>query len=219
MAFEDFVDGFSNADLSDLAGRINRNEVSPSLEAELRNLLEQVPMDDRQAAFDDKPAVVDVLVALGLDFTFPDGELETPEVDEVEEEARENGVAIEEAERPPDTAPDRGIAGPEALRPGARPREGVQPGEEIVRDASRLSGERIRRDLGLERAFMELMRDIGRGRQFDVFQPELYFRLTPDEQRRLYDFTVEEALQWLVRRRDITPSQLQARGFPDELIP
>lgn len=215
MAFDDFIEGFSNDELDALAARIRQNEISANREARLRELLEDVPMTDRQAAFEDKPAIVDVLVALGLEFDFPNGDLVLPEdEDEAEEEAAENGVEIREVD---ETRRRRG--GVEGL-PGSQGREtGVQPGDEVVRDRSRISNEVVRRDLGFERIFMDLLRDVGRCRQFDCFTPELYFRLTPEEQRKWYDMTPEGVLQWLVNRREITPSQLRARNFPEDVIP
>lgn len=103
MAFEDFVDGFENEALQELARRLRNNEVSPALEQELRSLLDRSTMSQRQDAFDRRPAIVDVLVALDLEFDFPDGEIPTPsdgELREREEEEVENGAEIEEAERP-----------------------------------------------------------------------------------------------------------------------
>lgn len=216
MTFDDFIEGFGNEELRELARAIERNEVSANHEADLRQLLERVAMQDRQRVFEEKPGIVDLLVALGLDFEFPEGEIPTREIDEVEEEAAENGVEIEEAESP---APSRGIAerGP-SMQPD-RPGLGVEPGERLMRDTSRISGNSIQRDIGFETVFMELMRDVGRCDQFDCFNPENYFRLTEQEQRRYFDFTPADALAWLVRRGEVTPQQLRARNFPSDVIP
>lgn len=93
------------------------------------------------------------------------------------------------------------------------------PGEVIREDTSRISDEPITRDVGLELTFLSFIDDVGRCRQFDCRNRDNYFRLTAGEQRRFYDFTVEEALQWLVNRGDTTVSQLRQRGFPDDVIP
>lgn len=103
MPFEDFLEGLSNSQIRDLAQRVQRNEVAAPRELRLRELLEGTSMAERQRAFDRKPAVVDLLVALNLEFDFPDGlgPPPEPEVDEAEDE-----VEIEEAEPEPDRQPD-----------------------------------------------------------------------------------------------------------------
>lgn len=111
MAFEHFIDGFSNEEIRELARRLQANEVSAPLEAELFEQLEATSMEQRQAAFEEKPAILDLLVALGLEFTFPDGELGGPDGEEIEE--AENGLGVEEAEPPPAPQPQReGQRGP-----------------------------------------------------------------------------------------------------------
>lgn len=95
MGIDDIVDEVSNEELQELARDITNNEISPDREQRLLELLADSTMEDRQAAAEEKPAIVDVLVNLGLDFRFPD---------EVEREPPDNGElarrAIDLLERP-----------------------------------------------------------------------------------------------------------------------
>lgn len=120
MAFDDFIANFSNEELGQLATRINQNEISADREAALRELLEDVPMRDRQDAWEEKPSIVDVLVALGLEFDFPNGDMPVEPEPITDEEADENGVEI--AEEPSEEPFEPGD-----LQPGRQPRAEGRP--------------------------------------------------------------------------------------------
>lgn len=105
MSFDDFLASFSNEELRELARYVGRNEVTPDLEARLYELLQDVSMAERQRAFAETPAIVDLLEALGLRFRFPEGELrmgeepvEPDEDVEVEESLTPTNLGIREAE-------------------------------------------------------------------------------------------------------------------------
>jgi hypothetical protein len=95
MGFDDIVEEATNEELQELARDIASNEISADREQRLFELLAESTMEDRQAAAQEKPAIGDVLVNLGLDFRFPD---------EVEREPPDNGElaqrAIDLLERP-----------------------------------------------------------------------------------------------------------------------
>lgn len=223
MTFDDFIGEFSNDELFELAQAISNNEVSAPNELELRDLLEDVPMEDRQDAADEKSEIIRLLNALGLEFRFRE-ELEGGSVTLTPGDEEEPDVRVEEVDEPePEPRPRQPAREPPDLTPdeAARARRGARPdpGELIRRDTSRISNAVVRRDLGLEFLFFDLLRDLGRCDQFPCSNPDNYFRLTPDEQRKFYDFTLEGTLRWLVRRGETTPNTLRKRGFPDDVIP
>jgi hypothetical protein len=101
------------------------------------------------------------------------------------------------------------------------PKERETPDEPFV-DESYISEETINRVPALETAFMELVRSLGRSRDFDftdATMPRQYFRLTPEEQRTYYDATPEEWLARWVQSGTVTRASLRRRGFPPDFIP
>ena len=95
MGIDDLTDDVTNEELQQLARDLASNEVSADREQRLFELLAESTMEERQAVAEEKPAVVDVLVNLGLDFRF---------ADEVPREPPDNGElarrAIDLLERP-----------------------------------------------------------------------------------------------------------------------
>ena len=95
MGVDDIADEATNEELAELARDIANNELSADREQRLFELLADSTMEERQAAAEEKPALVNVLVNLGLDFRFPD---------EVPREPPDNGElarrAIDLLERP-----------------------------------------------------------------------------------------------------------------------
>lgn len=118
MSFADFFVEFSNDEIRELADAINANEVAAPNELELREILEDVPMEDRQDAAEEKPEIIRLFVALGLTFRFRE-ELEGGPVTLGPED--EPDVRVEEVEAEPEEPtqmpPSRGRIQPESGRP------------------------------------------------------------------------------------------------------
>lgn len=71
MGLDDFVDEFTNDEIRELATDVANNELAPDREQRLVELLAPTLMEERQAAAEERPAIVDLLVNLGLEFRFP----------------------------------------------------------------------------------------------------------------------------------------------------
>lgn len=89
------------------------------------------------------------------------------------------------------------------------------------RDESRLDGTDIERwHPAVEEAFSNVVRDLGWLRKFDMDTNNLnlYFQLTPAQQRRHYDFTPASWLAYQIRSENIEFARLRARNLPPELL-
>lgn len=114
---------------------------------------------------------------------------------------------------------------------GGRTGEGLGPApadrpdlgeKEPYTDTDRISGEEITRDPAFEEKFVELARDLGRARQFDLLPlpPDEYFRLTPERQEKFYDVTPFEFMRRSLVRDDVSKHELKNRyGFAPGEIP
>lgn len=96
---------------------------------------------------------------------------------------------------------------------------GGGPGGGPRRDESRVDDSVVERwSPQVEETFLNLAKDVGWRRKFDAQNPDLYFRLTPRQQRQRYDFTPEEFMAYLIRKEEIGIANLRNRGFPDRVI-
>lgn len=102
---------------------------------------------------------------------------------------------------------------------GAGSYQGDRDPSNQVEDESHVSGDRILRDLNIEKKFERLVRDIGWRRKFPHTDWEGYWRLTDAEKKRLWDNDVAGWVRTWVRNGTIDRSMLVNRGFPDRLIP